>query len=808
MKGRTLSLMKERKLWWFFFLSSLFLCFLTPLVQARTHLELADEYATKSEEFFNEAVSEYNLALEEPGADIHRIQFLLGKLYYEHGKFERAMGILSSLYSQAKEDFAVAKLLALSYYKTGNYTHALVIFDKNENSTDQEFLYYYGQTCEKKSLFDKAIRIYNQIKEGKYLSLAENRILLINARMRLVTVDDIKDPYLRNLIKTSPGSAEYPNAGAIVLLDDERLEILSDGTAFQTTHFMVKILNERGKHYGEVELGYDSTYETIEIEYARTIEPEGKVVSVGDRHIRDVSRYLEYPLYSNARVRIVSMPEVTWGAIIEYKAKKYINKLINGENFSFQYGIQGYEPCLNRKLKVSVPSGYKLHIKSYNPGFISFPADLSPRVRALTDRTEYEWRFSNIPEIIEEPSMPPWVEIVPSLSLSSFDSWQEIGGWWQSLADHKIELNEVIKAKVEELIKDKETAKEKAASIYHWVAEKIRYIAVEYGEAGFEPHEVSEVFRNKYGDCKDQAVLLIGMLKYAGIPAYPILISTRGNWRLDDNFPALVFDHAMVLAKIGERSVFLDPTGETVSFGDLPRSDQNRKVLIFAQGKAEIETVPLFSADQNKFILKMDLRISEDETIWGTRQIFTFGEYDQGQRWWIKYTKPALIKEQLKSVINNFSPGGKMLDHHISKVEELGQPIEITVEFKGPKFLTSVGEERLIPILGGVSADFVSREKRSYPLDFGVLRESKTLIQIKLPHNLTVKYLPPPIIKDTKWFTYINKYTFSNSTVSFEELMSDKVIRISVDEYIQYKEAYELLARQTDKQVVLSKVSP
>ncbi len=254
-----------------------------------------------------------------------------------------------------------------------------------------------------------------------------------------------------------------------------------------------------------------------------------------------------------------------------------------------------------------------------------------------------------------------------------------------------MELDEVIKAKVEELIQDKETAEEKAASIYHWVAEKIRYIAVEYGEAGFEPHEASEVFKNKYGDCKDQAVLLIGMLRYAGIPAYPVLISTRGNWRLDDNFPALVFDHAMVLAKIGETPVFLDPTGETVPFGDLPRSDQNRKVLILSEGKAEIETVPLFSADQNKFILKMNLRISEDETIWGTRQIFTFGVYDQGQRWWIKYTKPALIKEQLKSVINSFSPGVELLDYHISNAEELGRPIEITVKFRGPKFFNLAG---------------------------------------------------------------------------------------------------------------------
>ena len=48
---------------------------------------------------------------------------------------------------------------------------------------------------------------------------------------------------------------------------------------------------------------------------ARSFLMKGEVVLVGDKHIRDVSQYLEYPLYSNARVRIVSMPEVAWGGI-------------------------------------------------------------------------------------------------------------------------------------------------------------------------------------------------------------------------------------------------------------------------------------------------------------------------------------------------------------------------------------------------------------------------------------------------------------------------------------------------------------
>ena len=91
-----------------------------------------------------------------------------------------------------------------------------------------------------------------------------------------------------------------------------------------------------------------------------------------------------------------------------------------------------------------------------------------------------------------------------------------------SLVVDKVKIDKAIEEKTQELIKDKNTQEEKAKAIYHWVASKIRYVGVEYGEAGFEPHYATEIFKNKYGDCKDQSMLLISMLRYAGISAYPV----------------------------------------------------------------------------------------------------------------------------------------------------------------------------------------------------------------------------------------------------------------------------------------------
>ena len=789
------------------FLFFLFICSLTSPVLGKTHLELANEYAEQSERFFQEAVNEYNLALKDPEANRNEVRFLLGEIYYKHGKYPEAIKQLSQVYEKEKDNFAVAKLLALSHFIQGDYTEALAIFDKWEKPKDDEFLYFYGQTCEKQNLFDQAIKVYRKITGGEYKLLAARRIETINAQIGISRVDEIEDKFIRDLIVNAPGQEDYPNAGAIILLDNGKFEILPDFTATDEVHFMVKILNDRGKHYGEVELDYDSTYERVELEYARTIRPDGTIVPVGDKHIRDVSKYLNYPLYSNARVKIISMPEVAEGSVIEYKAKWYISKLINEKDFSHHYGIQGYEPYLNQKLTVVVPEDYEFNFKAYNPGFTNYKVDFSPGIKEAGDKRIYIWKFKDAPEIIVEPSMPPWQEIVPSLSLSSFDRWEDIYDWWWNLAKDKVNVDEEIKRKVKELTEGKKSEEEKTRAIYHWVASKVRYVAVEYGQAGFEPHSAIEIFKNKYGDCKDQAMLLIAMLNFAGISAHPVLIGTRGCWVLDEEFPVLTFNHAIAAAEVNGKTVFLDPTAETVSFGDLPSSDQDRKVLVFYEKEGKIEKTPLLPAEHNKVSKTMEIKILDDETISATREVKTFGMYDQGQRAWLKYTKPVLVQEQLKENINTITPGGELINYTLSEVENLNQPVEIRMEFKGPKFLTRAGKNRLLPKLGSLSASLVSKGRRIFPLDFCALNENVTEIKVKLPGHLNVKFLPPAVVKDTPWFTYVYQYTFSKGLINFEERLIDKKTTVSVEEYQEFKEIFEELTRETDKQVILEEVS-
>jgi len=301
---------------------------------------------------------------------------------------------------------------------------------------------------------------------------------------------------------------------AIYLLVDEDIEIKTDNTSVSTIHVIKKVLQERGKELAEVEMGYDSTYERIELEYARTITKEGKVVYAGEESIRDVSRYLNFPLYSNSRAFIISMPSVEVGSFIEYKVKIYSSKLINQDDFNFVYRLREGYPVFKSKFDLMIPNSRDINFKFPNKEYAK-GISLEPEVTKTETKKIYSWSFNKIESIIPEYSMPEVSYVNPAILISSFSSWDEIYKWWKSLYKEKLQLNKEVKDFVDQLIKDSFTEYEKAKILSEFVAKNIRYVAIEYGDSGHEPHYANEVFINKYGDCKDQAILLVAMLKYA-----------------------------------------------------------------------------------------------------------------------------------------------------------------------------------------------------------------------------------------------------------------------------------------------------
>ncbi|MCM8792003.1 MAG: DUF3857 domain-containing protein [Candidatus Omnitrophica bacterium] len=764
-------------------------------------LNKADQYSVIADSYYQKAIKEYKeLILKNKAND--EVYFKLGRLYFEHGEFPLAIEVFKK-----SNSIEAKKYLAISYYKIGDYTEALKIFDSLGTVADDFYLYYYGLSCEALNLYEQAKLIYRKVKSDPYQKLSQQNLDRIEQMFKHEI--SLKDRTLEKIFDKKFSKEFYPEAGALFILVDEEIEIISDNTAVYSGHFIIKILDDRGKkNFSEVIIDYDSTYEKPYLEFARTIKEDGVSVVVGKKHIRDVSRYLNFPLYSNARAMIISMPEVNVGCVIEYKFKIFKNQLIDKKHFSFSYFLQESEPIVEAKYSILVPVEMTLNIKILNGEYNKFNANIKPEIVDDKGKRRYMWEFKNIPKVISESYMPANVEINPAILVSTFRDWQEIYNWWWNLSKEKIRATAVIKEMVHKLTKYAKTLRDKAVAIYNFCARNIRYVAVEYGRAGYEPHSAEEIFLNKYGDCKDQSILLVTMLREAGIEAYPVLIGTRDYFNLSPDYPSVMFNHCIIMIELEGENIFLDPTCTTCSFGDLPIDDQERMVLVFKDNGFRIMQTPLFAPIHNRVIHSFKINLNEDGIINAKKEVVSLGFYNQAQRAWLLYSQPEIVRQTIEEAIQKISIGGKLNNYTVENLEDWNKPIILKYSIQGPFDWISVGDLRILPQLSELTTDLVTKQQRNYPLDLGFVSIEERQIAIDFPKNFGIRYLPENIYMDSKWMEFIAEYSIKERTLYFKEKKTFKERLIACEDYSHFRNFYQELLRKTKQQrIVLERIT-
>ena len=117
---------------------------------------------------------------------------------------------------------------------------------------------------------------------------------------------------------------------------------------------------------------------------------------------------------------------------------------------------------------------------------------------------------------------------------------------------------------------------ERIAAIHHWVHTNIRYIAIEYGELGWEPELASVVLQKRYGDCKGSANLIKAMLNAVNIDGRMVWIGTRS---IPDDWtarPLFSTGNHMIAAAIlpSDSILYLDGTVGATDCGYYPGSNR------------------------------------------------------------------------------------------------------------------------------------------------------------------------------------------------------------------------------------------
>ena len=536
-----------------------------------------------------------------------------------------------------------------------------------------------------------------------------------------------------------PGQDEYPEAGAIILLDEVKTTIIESGEINYSElerHRIVKILNTRGQRYADIAVAYSPPTQVVRLQ-ARAISPEGKISIINKDEIFDVNLYPDFIFYSDQRAKLFAVPAVENGSVVEYRYRMRIRN----PTFWHSWIFQASAPTLISRFTLIAPSEWNIDYRVYG-------IDLEPRVSKVPggDESTYIWEARDVPAQKSEFGMPPRSEHIARLAIAppGIETWENVAEWFRKLAEPQIKAGKGVKELASTLTRGVENEEDKLRIIYEWVRDKIRYVAVDIGIGGYQPHPAEEVLGKRYGDCKDMTTLLCSLAREAGLEAYEAIVSTWQQGIPDTSLPSpYQFNHVIAYSpSIGASGVWMDATEKGCPFGKLPWYDQGLPVLVVGkEGEAEIVTTPRVSPDSNRVLLdwEVDLQSTGAATVQGTTCLW--GALAAELREDLYYGSPEARQRWLETYLATRCSGAKLDSFTIVRLSPVSDPLTISYTFHTANFAIPRAEEMVFrpgSILAPALPDYFRSPKRTHPIRFNFGLRTELNLTVKLPLDYLV----------------------------------------------------------------------
>lgn len=357
----------------------------------------------------------------------------------------------------------------------------------------------------------------------------------------------------------------YPGADDVQLDGVNRVVYAADGTSVETMDFIFKILTEKGRREASsFAMGYSENYGTAEVlgvEIYRDREPPLSVNLSEQLRVMIDPEQMQDNIYDpKSKVMQAGIPGLRTNDLVRIRTRMTYTRTRVPNQYFDQITMEGSTPIIRMAYEVHAPKSLPLRwmrVRNQQPGTIQYTS------RETEESTVHQWVARDVPRMFPEPGMPAPYTVAQRILVSTAESWEDISRWYWNLARHRMEaLSPEIRTATEEITRNSETPMQRAEALFRFVSREIRYLGVmaEAEAPGYEPHDVSLTFQQRYGVCRDKCALLAAMLRLAGVDAFPVLI--MGGPRIDDEVPMPFFNHAITGARIDGKMVLMDPTDE------------------------------------------------------------------------------------------------------------------------------------------------------------------------------------------------------------------------------------------------------
>jgi hypothetical protein len=632
-------------------------------------------------------------------------------------------------------------------------------------------------------------------------------------------------PQWMHALVNAPLPAHDEKTDAVLMYSERIVAVQSTDRIKTTVRRAYKILRPGGREAGYAAVSYNA-HEKISSFHGWSIPVQGKDYEVKDKDAMEMAlpKVEGSELVTDVRTKVLHIPGSDIGSIVGYEYEKEEQPMVLQDIWEFQEEVPVHESHYTLQL----PVGWE-----YKAFWLNYP-----EVKAAVSGNQSQWTVSDVKEIRPEDEMPPIEGVAATMvvsfyppggsSLNGFSSWKQMGMWYQNLTNGRTTASDEVKQKVSVLTTGSASSLAKMKAIAEFLQKDIRYVAIELGIGGWQPHAATEVFAHKYGDCKDKATLMRSMLHEVGIESFYVVINTERGAVTPETPAHIGFNHAIIAIKLPDdvdsksliatiqhprlgKLLFFDPTHELVPFGEIGGYLQANWGLLVTSDGGELVELPKQPPSMNSIQRTAKLQLDATGTLKGDVQ-----EKRLGDRAWTQRGRLLTItkqSDQIKPIETLLSDS--LTTFHITKASVLNlhhtdQPFGFEYSFEAENYAKNAGGLLLVRprVLGSKGSGIMeTKEPRKFPVEFeGPIHDVDTF-EITLPPGYEVDDLPPAVDVDYGYANYHSKTELAGNVIRYTRAFEVKDLSVPVSKADELKKFYRIISNDERNTAVLKPVS-
>ena len=573
-----------------------------------------------------------------------------------------------------------------------------------------------------------------------------------------------------------------PTAGVIYLFDDVQTTVFESGADLTRRHYAILVRSEAGvANYRTVdEVTQRGDHAGLEI--ARVHRPDGRVVDaeVGYGELT----FTDLGVGDVIEIRVAVPSGVVAG--------------LAGHTWA-ENRFQLEAPCARSRFSLLIGPDHDFDWVVHN-------GEAEHDVEDAGDWELHTWTAREIPAVQFEANMPQSLDHAFWLDMSTVGSWDDVVRWYRNESEGRLRPTPEIEALVDELDVADAPDRDRIHALADWVRAEIEYEGGQFIDSPTVPRASDDILRTRYGDCKDQASIIIAALRALGIDAQFALVNSRYVMTVP-YLPSPRFSHAIVHARTDDgREYWIDPTSDQLAFPGIPKALEGMTALLVGDDDG-FTTIPVEAVDTDGTVSHYTARFRDEDTLEVEGTTRFVGENGANLRSVLR-TMPEQVDRLFEQMLGQTHPGVQVEDLHYEKDDAGGNDVVVRLTVTIPSPVTRAGDLRIlrVPWTGWVMpSPAVATRERQNPLEMihwrGTSIEEFTL---ELPEGLAPMGLGEPVRVEGGFghFELTRSLDDDGRLLCTKRFVCDR-LRIEADEYPEFREFVLAAVKAEEEQVVL-----